>query len=176
MLSALALWQELALLALALLSLVYVYYFRIWIAVATGSDLLFSAALGVCVASVATPTAFDAGARRIVEWSPLPAALVEADARVAALERLPRSLIESALERLGYEPTPESTENPAPTPGPFEARIRPAVESLVGLVLRITSGLGSLFLLMTALALRSSTATARELDKLSTRLDELSEA
>jgi len=52
--------------------------------------------------------------------------------------------------------------------------VRPAVEALVAFVLRATSLIASLFMLLLALALRSSTAAAREIHKLSARLDALS--
>lgn len=186
MIPELALWQELALVGLTMLSIVYVFYFRIWVALAMASDLLFAWALAVCVASIAVPPLFDAGARHAVELSPLPEALLHADAKVAALESLPADLIERALEKVGYSrdeaddpgaaTTNESAEEVEQEPGPFESRVRPAVESLVSVLLRATSCMISFFLLLMALALRSSTATARELRALSARLDLVSEA
>jgi len=175
MFTELALWQQICLFGLALLSAVYVFYFRIWIALATGSDVLFAAALVVCVASIAVPDLFDIGARRAVDMSPLPGALFDADAKVAALEALPGRLVARALDQLGYEHENENEIGPesAATPGPFESRVRPAVEALVALLLRATSCVASFFLLLTALALRSSTATARELHHLTRRLDRL---
>lgn len=176
MISELALWQELALVGLMLLSLLYVFYFRIWVAVAKGSDLLFVTALCVCVASVAAPGLFRAGAQRAIDASPLPPALLAADARVAALEALPSELITRALAKIGYEREVREMDlddDPIAGPGPFESRIRPAVESLVGGVLRATSFIVSMFLLLTALALRSSTSTVRELRQLSARLEVL---
>lgn len=170
-----ALWQQIALAGLALLSLVYVFYFRIWTALAVASDLLFAAALAGCIASVAIPPIFEAGARRAVDVSPLPEALLKADAKVAALESLPRELIRKALERVGYDADDAGLEADTavapPTPGPFESRVRPAVEELVAVILRAASCAASLFLLLMALALRSSTATARELAALGRRLD-----
>jgi hypothetical protein len=208
MFSELALWQEIALFVLAFLSMLYVFYFRIWVAVAMASDALFAAALVVCVASVAIPEIFDAGARRAVDASPLPQALFEADAKVVALESLPAELIVRALEKIGYERTDEApigatsnasraaggailgegvsaegfppAEGSPPAdgssfraPGPFESRVRPAAESLVAVLLRGTSCVASFFLLLMALALRSSTSTARELHALSARLERL---
>lgn len=175
MTSELAIWQQLLLLGLALLSMIYVLYFRIWLALATGSDLLFALALAVCVASIAAPALFDTAAERIVARSPLPAALVDADDQVAALEALPQSLIDRALARVGFE-REELPEPPTPTRpgvGPFERQIRPAVEALLALVLRVTVFWASTFLLLLALSLRSSTSTARELRALSDRLDRL---
>jgi len=175
MMPELELWQQVSLFALALISLVYVYYFRIWVALATGSDLLFVAALAVCVASIAIPRVFDEGARRLVDASPLPAALADADTRVADLEALPSRLIDHALEKIGYEREVDDEDEvllPV-TAGPFESHVRPAVEALVSLVLRAGSFVCSFFLLLMALALRSSTSTARELDKLSTRVERL---
>jgi hypothetical protein len=178
-----ALWQQIALVALALLSLVYVFYFKIWVALAIASDLLFVSALAVCLASVAAPPLFDGGARFIVDSSPLPEALAEADARVKELETLPSRLIARALEKVGYEPDPEPDvgtaesidmePEPQRIPGPFESRVRPTVDSLVGGVLRVASGTAAFLLLLLALALRSSTATARELRALGIRLDAL---
>ena len=177
MFSDLALWQEVALFVLALLSLVYVFYFRIWVALATGSDLLFVAALGVCVTSIAAPRVFELAAEHAVERSPLPEALLDADAKVAALEALPRVLIDRALEKVGYEREVDDViVLPAPEPGPFETRIRPAVEALMAFLLRSTSAVSSFFLLMMALALRSVTSNARELNKLSSRLEAMDQA
>ena len=67
----LALWQEILLLGLAAISLVYVLYFRIWVALAAGSDLLFAAALAISVASVAAPGLFEKASARLVDHSPL---------------------------------------------------------------------------------------------------------
>jgi len=115
--------------------------------------------------------------------SPLPAALLEADAKVAALESLPAELIARALEKIGYErdadaesPTVATTATEDPVDldrGPFESRVRPAVESLVAVLLRGASCVASFFLLMMALALRSSTSAARELRALGARLERL---
>ena len=180
----LALWQEVSLIGLALLSLVYVFYFRIWVAMAMASDLLFVAALMVCTASIAMPSLFDVGARQAVNASPLPEALLEADAKVAALESLPAELIARALAKVGYERDPEPTSDTdasrigasAPEPGPFESRVRPAVETLISVLLRGTSCMASFFVLLMALALRSSTSTARELQALSVRLEQIEAA
>lgn len=173
--SELAVWQELLLVALAILSLVYVFYFKIWVALATGSDLIFAAALAVAVASVATPILFDRAAIALVDRSSLPEALKTADEKVAAIESLPSELIDRALAKLGYEPDPEEEPRPEakPGPGPFESRIRPSVEALVSFVLRTGSFFTAALLLMMALALRSSTSTARALQNLSLRTDEL---
>jgi hypothetical protein len=173
--SELAVWQELLLVALAILSLVYVFYFKIWVALATGSDLIFAAALAVAVASVATPILFDRAAIVLVDHSSLPEALKTADEKVAAIESLPSELIDRALAKLGYEPDPEEEPLPEakPGPGPFESRIRPSVEALVSFVLRTGSFFTAALLLMMALALRSSTSTARALQNLSLRTDEL---
>jgi len=171
----LALWQQLALAVLALLSALYVFYFRIWVALATGSDLLFASALCICVLGVAVPSVFERGAHWAVSASPLPDALAEADQRVIDLETMPSRLINRALRKIGFEREAEESllAAAAATPGPFESRVRPAVEGLVALILRGTSCVGSFFVLLMALALRSSTATARELDELNQRLDRL---
>lgn len=174
----LALWQELALVVLALLSAVYVFYFRIWVALATGSDLLFVCALCVCVLAVAVPSVFDRGAEWAVAASPLPEALTEADERVVDLETMPTRLINRALRKIGFEREAEEVllAEAKAVPGPFASHVRPAVEGLVSLILRGTSCVGSFFVLLMALALRSSTATARELDELNQRLDRLASA
>jgi hypothetical protein len=173
--SELAVWQELLLVALAILSLVYVFYFKIWLALAAGSDLIFAAALAVAVASVATPILFDRAAIVLVDRSSLPEALTTADEKVAAIESLPSELIDRALAKLGYEPDPEEEPLPEAKPGlgPFESRIRPSVEALVSFVLRTGSFFTAALLLIMALALRSSTSTARALQNLSLRTDEL---
>jgi hypothetical protein len=174
MISELALWQQVSLFVLALLSAIYIFYFRIWVALAAGSDLVFAAALLGCIASIAVPRLFEEGAQRVVGATTLPAALQDLDARVAALEALPGELIDRALERIGYERESGPDEEAAAGPGPFESRVRPAVEALVAFVLRATSFIASIFMLLLALALRSSTAAAREIHKLSARLDGLS--
>jgi len=173
--SELAIWQELLLVALAILSLVYVFYFKIWVALATGSDLIFAAALAVAVASVATPILFDRAAIALVDGSSLPEALTTADEKVAAIESLPAELIDRALAKLGYEPDPEEEPPSEATrgPGPFESRIRPSVEALVSFVLRTGSFFTAALLLMMALGLRSSTSTAKALQNLTLRTDEL---
>ncbi len=174
MVSELSLWQEVSLFVLALLSAIYVFYFRIWVALAAGSDLLFAAALLVCIASIAVPRVFEEGSQQLVGASTLPAALQDVDSRVAALEALPGELIDRALAKIGYEQESGSPDKAAAGPGPFESRVRPAIEALVAFVLRATSFVASLFMLLLALALRSSTSAARELHKLSARLDQLS--
>jgi len=171
--SELALWQELLLLGLALLSLVYVFYFKIWVALAAGSDLVFAAALAVAAASVAAPALFDQAATELVDRSSLPEALSSADEKVAAIESLPSELIDRAMAKLGYETDPEETPSPDPGPGPFESKIRPSVESLVSFILRAASFFTATLLLLMALALRSSTSTARALQTLSQRTDAL---
>ncbi len=175
MVSELALWQEILLLCLALLSLLYVFYFKIWIALAAGSDLVFAAALAVAVASVAAPSLFDQAAIALVDRSALPEALTSADEKVAAIESLPSVLIDQALAKIGYEPDPEDVPLPIPEPGPgpFESKIRPSVEALVSVVLRTASFFTSTLLLLLALALRSSTSTAKALQILSRRTDGL---
>jgi hypothetical protein len=96
-------WQWWMLLSLAGIAVVYVAYFRIWLAFAFASDLLFVIALGLGVASIATPGPFERIADLLVSRSPLPAALLEADARVEALASLPDDLIEDPIGTLGFE-------------------------------------------------------------------------
>jgi hypothetical protein len=173
--SDLSLWQQLLLLGLAVMSFVYVFYFKIWVTLAAGSDLVFATALAVAIASVAAPGLFDQASAALVDRSALPEALVAADQKVAAIEALPSTLIDRALAKLGYEPDSVTSmitdENPMP--GPFESRIRPSVEALLAVVLRASSFLTSSLLLLMALALRSSTSTARALHTLSQRTDAL---
>jgi len=171
--SELALWQTLLLLCLVILSLLYVFYFKIWVALATGSDLVFAVALAVAVASVAIPALFDHAAAALIDRSALPEALASADEKVAAIESLPSELIDRALTKLGYEPEPEPPPLVPPGPGPFESKIRPSVEALVSAVLRAASFVIATFLLLMALALRSSTSTARALQRLTQRTETL---
>ena len=175
--SELALWQQLLLAGLALISFVYVFYFKIWVTLAAGSDLVFVAALAVAVASIAVPNLFEFAATWLVDRSALPEALLAADAKVAAVEALPGELIERALAKLGVEPEEnpdvETGARTEPEPGPFESRIRPSVEALVAVVLRASSFLTSTLLLLMALALRSSTSTAKALQTLGHRMNDL---
>ncbi len=175
----LALWQELLLLGLAALSLVYVLYFRIWLALAIGSDVLFAVALGLALSSIAAPALFDRASSDLVDRSPLPAALASADAKVAAIEALPRNLIDRALAQIGYEPEPvegAAASEQTPPPGPFVTSVRPSVEALVSTVLRFASFLCGSFLMLTSLAMRSSTMTARKLQQFGHRIDDLESA
>lgn len=169
----LAVWQELLLLGLGLLSLVYVFYFKIWVALATGSDLIFAVALATAVASVAAPILFDRASTALIDRSSLPEALTSADQKVAAIEALPGELIDRALAKIGYEADPEEDPLEDPGPGPFESTIRPSVEALVSFVLRAASFFTAALLLLMALALRSSTSTARALQNLTLRTNAL---
>ena len=177
-LSELSLWQEVLLVGLALISLVYVFYFRIWITIAAGSDLIFVLALAVAVASIALPSIFDQLASGLIDRSALPEALASADAKVAAIEALPSRLVAQALEKLGYDPAPGEELVPPieKTPGPFETRIRPSVDALVATVLRTASFFSATMLLLMALALRSSTSTTRMLQSLAKRTEALEHA
>lgn len=113
----LSMGQSILLSTLAAIALLYVAYFRIWVAIAFASDLLFAVALAAGVTAIVGPGVFDALSRALVERSPLPAALEEADARVAALVALPSELVDRALERLGLEPAPPARASDAgPTP------------------------------------------------------------
>ena len=173
----LSFWQQILLLGLAALSLIYVFYFRIWLAVAIGSDLLFAFALGLTIAAIVSPTPFREAAEAVVDRSPLPAALARADARVAEIEALPQTLIRRALAKIGVDPEPEEAPDGSPEelpmPGPFVSSVRPSVESLVATVLRFSSFVGGSFLMLTSLAMRSSTTTARRLREQDRRLEAL---
>ena len=175
-LSNLSLWQEILLAGLAGLALLYVFYFKIWIALAAASDLLFALALAIAVAAVAAPPPFESAASALIDRSPLPVALAGADAKLAALEALPSRLIDRAFEQLGYQPDPGLQPPPEAGPGPFETRIRPSVEALIALVLRASGFVGGTLLLLLALSMRSATSTARALQSLAKRLDALEEA
>ena len=184
MMPQLSLWQELLLFGTALLSLVYVFYFRIWLTLAVGSDLLFAVAVALMVSTIAVPSLFDELAHAVVERSPLPSALEHADARVAAFAALPGEMVDAALAKVGFEPEPE-TENSLDAqgdgtaaaevdgPGPIVSTLRPPVESLIAITLRASTFFSSGFLLLLSLATRASTTTARRLHALAERVQEL---
>jgi hypothetical protein len=176
MMTLLSLWQELLLLGLAALSLVYVLYFRIWLALAVGSDVLFAAALALAVSAIATPQLFDRAATALVDRSPLPAALEEADAKVAAVEALPGNLIDRALAQIGYEPEKDIPQKEPLEPGPFISSVRPSVESLVSTIIRFSGFVCGSLLMLTSLAMRSSTMTARKLQEYGRRIDAIESA
>ena len=179
MTSQLSLWQELLLLGTGLLSLVYVFYFRIWLALAISSDVLFAISVALVVATIATPSLFDGIAHAVVERSPLPSALEDADARVAAFAALPGEMIDAALAKVGFEPDPEvatdsqELDGGPMEPGPIVSTLRPPVESLIAVTVRVSTFIGSGFLLLLSLATRASTTTARRLHTLAARVDEL---
>ena len=179
MTSQLSLWQELLLLGTGLLSLVYVFYFRIWLALAISSDVLFAMSVALVVATIATPSLFDDIAHAVVERSPLPSALEDADARVAAFAALPGEMIDAALAKVGFEPDPEVATDSQELdlgpmePGPIVSILRPPVESLIAVTIRVSTFIGSGFLLLLSLATRASTTTARRLHTLAARVDEL---
>ncbi|HKK50620.1 MAG TPA: hypothetical protein VKA74_03495 [Myxococcota bacterium] len=173
MMSELALWQQALLFGLATIGLLYGLWFRVWAGISMGPDLLFAIALSLSVTSLVHPPLFDAAASRLVERSPVPPALETADRRIADLESLPGRLIDRALEKIGYEREEAIVEPLPPLPGPFERRVRPALESLLAGVLRTVSFFCATLLLLMALSLRSSTSTRRELRTLRQRLDRL---
>ena len=179
MTSQLSLWQELLLLGTGLLSLVYVFYFRIWLALAISSDVLFAISVALVVATIATPSLFDGIAHAVVERSPLPSALEDADARVEAFAALPGEMIDAALAKVGLEPDPEvatdsqGLDGRPMEPGPIVSTLRPPVESLIAVTVRVSTFIGSGFLLLLSLATRASTTTARRLHTLAARVDEL---
>jgi hypothetical protein len=179
MTSQLSMWQELLLLGTGLLSLVYVFYFRIWLALAISSDVLFAISVALVVATIATPSLFDGIAHAVVERSPLPSALEDADARVAAFAALPGEMIDAALAKVGFEPDPEvatdsqELDGGPMEPGPIVSTLRPPVESLIAVTIRVSTFIGSGFLLLLSLATRASTTTARRLHTLAARVDEL---
>jgi hypothetical protein len=184
---ALSLWQEALLLGVVVLALIYVFYFRIWLAVAVGSDLLFALALGITVTSIVFPTAFDYFASALISRSPLPAALDAADAKVASIEALPGALIDRALAKLGVSSDEDERgdarqdirgnaaeaeeEVIRPEPGPFVSAIRPSVDALVSTTIRLASFFCGSFLMLTSLAMRASTTTARKLNEMAERIE-----
>ena len=178
--SQLSVWQEFALIALALFALSYAVLFRIWSFEALASDLVFSAALALLVAAIAFPTVFDKAGARIVEWSPLPRTLGEADERAADLAALPGRLIDGLLERIGFDrdveaPSEEATAIEAKTgeTGWLSTHVRPSVDGLVALLLRIaTATIGGLVLVL-ALLLRIVTGLVRRLRRIGERLEAL---
>lgn len=190
----LSLWQEFALAALGTLTLLYVLVFRVWTAEALAADLVFGLAVAAAVATVAVPSLFDAGARQVVAWSPLPSALEEADTRALALAELPGRLIDGALARLGFDSNEddgagaavdtdtgivagESADIPTDAAsGPLSAHIRPSVEGLVALLLRVAAGAITMLTLALAMLLRAVRGLARRLRHTSDRLDRLEAA
>ncbi len=206
--NALALWQQIALSSLAVCAICYALLFRVWRIrkrPPSAADLLFVLALVVASTAIAAPTPYHWLATRVIDASPLPAALDQADTKVAAIEALPRRLIDQALAKIGFDrdvetnaesdasavepsstpdpadPTisaPESASRlaPAPPPGPFASAIRPSVESLVASILRLVGVGVSAFALMSAFAIRLVAATARRIRRVSHRLDALESA
>ncbi|MEM9177490.1 MAG: hypothetical protein AAGC67_19920 [Myxococcota bacterium] len=184
-------WQEAALVGLGLISLCYAVVFRVWSAEALSADAVFALAVAALVTAVAIPSVFDAAGARIVEWSPLPEALGEADTRAAELAALPGRLIDGALERLGFGPdeveaTPSGT--PAPDgaerretgpeaePGWLSERIRPSVDGLVALLLRVATATTASLVLLLALVLRVTLGLVRRLRRVGERLAALEAA
>ncbi len=186
-----SLWQEFALAALGTLSLLYVLVFRVWTAEALGADGVFVLAVAAAVATVAAPGLFDTGARQVVAWSPLPAALEEADARTRALAELPSRLIDGALARLGFDSDEDGATDDTDAEavasesadvatdadtGPLSTHIRPSVEGLVALLLRVAAGAIAMLTLALAFLLRAVRGLARRLRRTSDRLDRLEAA
>ncbi|MAG31594.1 MAG: hypothetical protein CL908_11970 [Deltaproteobacteria bacterium] len=169
----LSIWQIGLLAGLTSFAILYTFHFRIWAGIAAGSDLFFAAALAIAVGCVLAPSVFDHATSELVEWSSLPEALESADARVASIESLPGELIDRALARLGYEPEAEEPTSASEEPGPFESRIRPAVDALIAGVLRATAFLCSGLFLLAAMAMRSSTSSVRRIQDLSKRVERL---
>ena len=142
-----------------------------------GADLAFALAIALAAASLTVPSAFQPPARALVERSPLPSALEEADALADALAALPGELIETALAPFGYggeapEPNTQS-EDPPVKPGPFVAGIRPSVEGLISSGLRSFGFCVGTLGMLTALALRLATMAIRKAQTLSLRLANL---
>ncbi|MBB83296.1 MAG: hypothetical protein CL931_05730 [Deltaproteobacteria bacterium] len=182
--SSLSLWQEIALLILGLLALCYALLFRIWQTQALVADGVFVLAITALVLVVAVPSSFDLAGERLVEWSPLPEALGQADERAAALAALPGGLIDSALARIGFDPDEEETgatpethveaiETDAPAQGWLSEQVRPSVDSLVALLVRIATGTTASLVAVLALLLRIVTGLSRRLRRITERLEAL---
>lgn len=182
--SPLSLWQELALLSLGLLALCYALLFRVWQTQALVADGVFALAIAALVLVVAVPSSFDLAGVRLVEWSPLPEALGQADERAAALAALPDRLIDSALARIGFDPDEEETRatpeahmeaiaTPPPAQGWLSAQVRPSVDGLIALLVRIATGTTASLVAVLALLLRIVTSLSRRLRRITERLEAL---
>ena len=180
----LSLWQEFALLALGLLSLGYAVLFRVWAAEALVADGVFALAVAALVAAIAFPAVFDGPGARIVEWSPLPKTLEDADQRAVDLASLPGRLIDRVLERIGFAGDEEPPADPvtgaevleAQEPGWLSAHVRPSVDGLVALLLRVATATTASLVLLVALLLRLTTTLARRLRRIGERLAALEAA
>lgn len=184
--SPLSLWQEFALVGLAVVSFFYAGVFRVWSGRGIGADGVFALAIAALVTVVTVPSVFDTAGARIVEWSPLPEALDAADARTAELAALPGRLIEGALERLGFGPkeapdrddveaAPGAAAPDAPDGemGWLNSQVRPSVEGLVALLVRVASAAMATLVLLVAILLRVVTGLARRLRRIGERLEAL---
>lgn len=184
--SPLSLWQEFALVALAVVSFFYAGVFRVWSSRGLGADSVFAVAIAALVTVVTVPSAFDEAGAHIVEWSPLPEALDAADARAAELAALPSRLIERAFERLGFEPeeapdsdnveaAPSAAAPHAPDgeTGWLTSQVRPSIEGLVALLVRVASAAIATLALLLATLLRVVTGLARRLRRIGERLEAL---
>ncbi len=185
--SPLSFWQEFALVALGVVSFFYALVFRVWSGNGLAADGVFALAIAALVTVVSVPSAFDTAGAHVVEWSPLPKALAEADARTAELAALPGRLIDGALERLGLGPDPgeepadgveeeagaTAAGGPAPETGWLAARVRPSVDGLVALLLRVAAAALASLVLLLAVLLRIVTSLARRLRRIGERLEAL---
>lgn len=177
-------WQGTGLGLLALVLFAYGRLFFRGSAVPLFADLLFLTAFAAAVASLAFPLVFDRLAHEIVGHTPLPSALAEGDAQVAALVAMPGEMIDAALARIGFdgeedEPIESAMESEPDSgvalktgaPGAIEARVRPAVEAVLALPLRVGTGVSSGFGLLLALALRRIAVGRDRLRDLAERLE-----
>ena len=190
--SPLTLWQEFALVALTVVSFLYAGVFRVWSGRGLGADSVFAVAIAALVTVVTVPSVFDKAGAQIVEWSPLPEALDAADARTAELAALPSRLIEGALERLGFGPkappgsddveaasgasppdAPDVAYVPGGETGWLTSQVRPSVEGLVALLVRVASAAMATLFLLLAILLRVVTGLARRLRQIGDRLEAL---
>ena len=176
-----SLLQQVLLFALAAVAFFYVFHFRIWLAAAFGADLLFLIAFTLATTSIAFPQIYERAAREVVDQSPLPAALDSADARLAALYALPGEIVDAALARVGLGPDEDEEvgEDDLTSPGdsermeqngPFVSTVRPSVEALITRILRGAGLVSGWLLMLTALAIRSTTTTARRVHELTQRV------
>ena len=185
--SPLSLWQEFALVGLAVVSFFYALVFRVWSGRGLAADAVFALAIAALVTVVIVPSVFDTAGAHIVEWSPLPEALDAADARTAELAALPGRLIDGALERLGFgseteqgsadeieqAPAEAGPDVPDAETGWLAAQVRPSVEGLVALLVRVATAAVAALVLLLAILLRIVTGLARRLRRIGERLEAL---
>lgn len=147
------------------------------------AHLFFHLGLLGGLAAVFAPARFEPASAWWVERSGLPAAVREADRRIAAVEALPGqlwdALVEPFRDLLGEEPEPPPIVVPltpvvsAREPGALETAVVPAVEDTVLQLLRLTAFATCAVVMITAFLLRSTTSNASALRDLRRRVADL---